>query len=152
MNKPLKNYFIYFALILITIVLTLFLANNYLKDKENKSVLYGFVNEIKPEDFEQYVTERPNVMIYISNIKSDNDKFEKKFKRKIESLNIVEDVVFINKDNINYKFIDLLKSKYNLELRTNLDSLIIINDNKVVNYIYINDNVDLSSIDFSEFK
>ena len=144
MDKPLKNYLIYIILIIATVVLTLFWR---------KSILYDYVSEIKTDDFEQFMIESPDAIIYISNIQnSNNTKFEKRFKKKIDSLNIKDSVVFINKESIDSTFLNLLKRQYGLSLNINETSLIIINDNTLVDCIYIDDDFDINTIDFSEFR
>ena len=153
MDKPLKNYLIYVVLIIITVLLTLFFSKSYLKDNGQKSILYSYISEIKTDDFEQFMTENPDAIIYISSIQNDNNiGFEKKLKKKIDSLNIKENVVFINKETVDSNFLNLLRESYGLNLNINESSLIIINDNVVINCIYVDDNVDFSSIDFSEFR
>ena len=153
MDKPLKNYLIYIILIIATVVLTLFFSKSYLKDNGRKSILYDYVSEIKTDDFEQFMIESPDAIIYISNIQnSNNTKFEKRFKKKIDSLNIKDSVVFINKESIDSTFLNLLKRQYGLSLNINETSLIIINDNTLVDCIYIDDDFDINTIDFSEFR
>lgn len=153
MDKPLKNYLIYVVLIIITVLLTLFFSKSYLKNNGQKSILYNYISEIKTDDFEQFMTENPDAIIYISSIQNDNNiGFEKKLKKKIDSLNIKENVVFINKETVDSNFLNLLRESYGLNLNINESSLIIINDNVLINCIYVDDNVDFSSIDFSEFR
>ena len=153
MDKPLKNYLIYVVLIIITVILTLLFSKSYLKENGQKSILYDYVSEIKTDDFEQFMTENPDIIIYISDIENDNNiAFEKKFKKKIESLNIKDSIVFINRKNIGSEFLNFLKINYGLNLNVNESSLIIINDNVIVDCIYINNDFNLDTIDFSEFR
>ena len=152
MEKPLKNYFIYAILIFVTIFVTLFLSKNYINDTKEKSVLFNNISEIRIDDFEQFITENPDAIVYISNINNtDNIKFEKKFNKRIEDLNIKDSVVFINSETLDSDFLKMIKSKYNFDLDVNESTIMIIN-NMSAKFICVNNNTSLDEIDFLEFK
>ena len=61
-----KNYFILTILIIVTCVFTLLLANLYKKENNQVSYLYEKLNKITSTEFDEYMIEHPDTIVYIS--------------------------------------------------------------------------------------
>ena len=85
---PKKNYYILVVLLVVTILLTLSLSYVYRNKEKLVSNFYEYSSKIKPQEFDEYMTENSDFMIYISD-KYDltYEEFENNFKDKIEKLN-----------------------------------------------------------------
>ena len=96
-----KNY-VYLAVLLIaTVALTLFLSSLYKRETLENSYLYEKLNKITATEFEEYMLEHPDTIIYIANKNDlDNNKFEKKFENKLEKLNLLENIIYIEKEEV----------------------------------------------------
>lgn len=156
MNKKLKrNYIILIILLAVTVFLTFFFANIY-KSKDNLvSGFYEYSNKITIEEFDEYMTENTDAIIYISD-KYDltYETFEENFKEKINELNLKNKIVFVDKNEINDKFISNLKINYGISIDLSKTPLVIvIVDKNVLQCVYIDNysNVD-DFIDYEAFK
>lgn len=143
---PKKNYIILVILLISTVFLTLFLANIYSSKDRLVSSFYENTNKIKIEEFDGYIIENPDAIIYISD-KYDltNEKFEEKFHSKIDSLSLNDKIVYIDKKEIQEKFLSNLKNNYNTVIDLSKTPIVmVIVDKKVmkVNYITEDTNID----------
>ena len=152
---PKKNYFILVLLLIFTVLITLLLSSLYTNKDKSVSSFYEYCNIIKPEEFDQFMTENFDAIIYISD-KYDLSfsSFENKFKDKIDQFNIKNNLIYIDKADINKNFLEKLKDNYDISI--NLDKtpiIIVIVDNKVVNNIIVNKNLDVDKmIEYGVFE
>ncbi len=145
---PKKNYIILAVLISVTVLLTLTLSNIYLSKEKLVSNFYNDINEIKPNDFDEYYLEHTDLIIYISD-KYDlsNETFEKKFEKKLENLNLKNIVVFMDKNEIDKKFLNKLKDEYNINIDINNTPLIVVVvDKEFVKGVSVSNLTDVDTI------
>lgn len=156
MNKKLKrNYIILIILLAVTVFLTFFFANIYNSKDNLVSGFYEYSNKITIEEFDEYMTENTDAIIYISD-KYDltHETFEENFEEKINELNLKSKIVFVDKNEINDKFISNLKINYGISIDLSKTPLVIvIVDKNVLQCVYINNysNVD-DFIDYEAFE
>ena len=152
---PKKNYYILVILLVITSLLTLVLSNLYLNSKKIVSSFYEYSNKITPKEFDQFMTENSDVIIYISD-KYDltNEKIEGKLESKLDNLNLKHNFVFIDSNDINKKFIKKLKKIYEINIDTSKTPIIIvIIDKQIVKNVSITTDSNIDTlIDFEAFE
>lgn len=145
---PKKNYYILVVLLAVTILLSLYLSNLYLNKEKLTSDFYNYASVITPEDFDEFMTENSDVIIYISD-KYDlsHSAFEKNFETKIEGLNLKHNLIYIDKEDITSEFLNKLKESYqiNLDLEK-LPVAIVVVDKKVVRNVSITPNSNADTI------
>ena len=150
-----KNYIILIVLLVVTVFLTLFLSNLYTAKNKLVSNFYEYANKITPQEFDEYIVENPDTIIYISD-KYDlaHETFETKFEKKIESLNLREKLVFMDKENITQDFLSKIKNTYGINIEIeNLPMLVIVIDNTVTKNIYIENYLNVETIiDYEVFE
>lgn len=145
---PKKNYYILVLLLVVTAGLTLFLSNLYLNKEKLVSNFYEYANKITPEEFDVYMTENSDVIIYISD-KYDltNETFEKKFENKINNLNLKENLIYLDKKEIDKEFLSKLKKVYNINIELdNTPIIVVIIDEEVVKNISITNDSHVDTI------
>ena len=142
---PKKNYVILLLLICITVFFVLNLSNFYKNRNLEESEIYTYSNKITYKEFDVYITENPDSIIYISNKNNkDNELFEKKLIDKIEKIGLKDYFVFIN---ANSKIINKINKKYKQKINiNNLPVVISFIDNKIVNYSYITNESDVDVV------
>ena len=145
---PKKNYYILVILLVVTALLTLLLSNIYLNKEKLVSNFYEYANKINPGEFDQYMTENSDIMIYISD-KYDltSENIEKKLKNKIEELNLKDNLIYLDKNVINKNFLEKLKKDY--EIIINLEKtpiIVVIIDNKVIKNISLSPDSNVESL------
>lgn len=150
-----KNYLILVVLLVVTALLTLSLSNIYLNKEKLTSNFYQYSNKITPSEFDEYMIEHSDVIIYVSN-KYDltNEIFEKKFKSKIEELNLKHNLIYIDQNDIEKDFLKKLKEEYDINIDLDKCPIIItIIDKKVVKNIIVNSDSDIDTlIEYGAFE
>lgn len=150
-----KNYIYFLILVIGTIVLTLLLASSYKKDVVEESFLYERLNKITATEFEEYIIENPNSIIYIGDKTNvDNNKFEKELIDKFEKLHLLTNVVYIEKTEINSSLQKRLKELYSFEYNeNNLPTILVINDGEIIQSSFVDIDTDVDSvINYEVFK
>ena len=150
-----KNY-IYLAVLLVaTVGLTFLFSTIYNKEVNSVSYSYEKLNKITSVEFEEYMMENPDTIVYVSD-KNDlsNNKFEKKFVKKLENLNLLENAIYIEKEEINNKFKELLKTNYDYKIdEKKLPMIIVVDNGEVVQSVIIDTNSSVETIiDYEVFK
>ena len=150
-----KNY-VYLAVLLIaTVALTLFLSSLYKRETLENSYLYEKLNKITATEFEEYMLEHPDTIIYIANKNDlDNNKFEKKFENKLEKLNLLENIIYIEKEEVTSSLEKELKEKYSYKYsEEKIPTIIIISDGQFIESAVVNENSDVNTIvDYGVFE
>lgn len=158
---PKKNYIILFVLAIITIIITLLLANKYnqnlqynLSENDNMS----FLSQIKIDEIDNYIMDNHESIIYMSS--SDNtelEKIEEELKEYIVSNNYNKNIVYLNSYNLEESkfnefkqkyFSDTIKEKINLNIQPNI---FVIKDGTVSSTLYTNDSNDININDLKIF-
>lgn len=114
---PVKNYVILILVFLVTIVAVFYVRDWYNTTKNyyaQNSVMTKVVREIKSEEISNYILENQRFILYVSSGHDSGIKnFEDDFKNLIQSLDITDDVLYMNLDGVNSEsFYDLLKNNY----------------------------------------
>ena len=143
-----KNYIYLTILLIVTVIITLFLSNLYKRETTEISYSYEMLNKITANEFEEYMIEHPDTIIYIADKTNlDNNKFEKKFVNKLEKLNLLENVVYIEKEEMTKKIEELLKKNYSYEYKEKkLPIIIVISDAKVIENSIVQKDSDVNAI------
>jgi len=141
-----RNYVYLLILILVTVVITLFLSNIYKKEVITTSHSYEKLNKITALEFEEYIIENPDTIIYLGDKTNlDNNKFEKKFISKLENLNLIKNTIYIDKTEITSSLKKVLEKEYSYNYDENkLPVVIVINDGKTIqkSNVYQNSKAD----------
>ena len=145
---PFKNYIFLIMIIAFTVFVTMLVANLYKDSKRVESDFYKYANTISNKEFDVYVTEYPDSIIYIYDKYSYQYKeFEEELKNKVEELYSKNNLVYIDKRELNKKFISNMKENYSIDLKYNgKPIIIIISDKMVVSVNEINDESTVESI------
>ena len=145
-----KNYVYLLILLLGTVVVTLLLSFLYRNDVEvvETSYAYDNLNKITAAEFEEYMIENPDTIIYISDKTNlDNNKFEKKLINKLEKLNLLENVIYIEKgevvDSLEKKFKEDYSYKYN---EKEIPVIIVISDGEIIQTVVVNEKSTVDTI------
>ena len=148
---PTKNYIILAVLILVTVLLTLFLASLYKNSEAISSNFYNYSNKITASEFKEYMLENDDAIIYLADkVVLTHEFFENSLQEKMDSYGLKNKLVYIDKKEITDKFIKEFNDEYNTVIdKKQLPIIIFIVDNKIVNITYINSDTKVDSlIDF----
>ena len=94
------------------------------------------------------------VIIYIyDKYSNDYSEFENSLKEKIEASYLKNNLIYIDKRELNKKFINNMKENYNTEIKyNNKPIIIIISDKEVLNVIEIDETTNVTSINLEVFE
>jgi len=144
---PIKNYFILIIIIIVVALSTIILTNIYNNRFKTTSIMYNYLSEIKKNDIDTYLLEKPNTILYIAD-KYDitNNKIEEKLKEEIIKYNAKDYFVYLNINTNNIEFIDKLNQKYSGNIYKQLPVLVIIEDGLITkSYTELN-NINLKEL------
>ena len=152
---PKKNYYILVVLLAVTVLLTLSLSSIYMNKEKLVSNFYEYSNKITPEEFDEFMTENSDVIIYISD-KYDltHETFERNFENKIDELNLKHNLIYIDKNDIDEEFLNELKKTYNINIDLQKAPIVVvIIDEEVIKNISVqpDSNVD-TLIEYEVFE
>lgn len=149
---PTKNYIIALIITIVTLLLTLFLTNYFLDKREYENetnMVMNFVSEVKSEEFDNFIVENQDIMIYISNSDIADKELQKKVKKIITKGEFSDDMVYLNMKNIDESFYQHLSDNYfdSSLINTNVitESIIIVKNKKIINIINVNED-NISSL------
>ena len=152
---PKKNYIYVVILIVVTFILVLSLSNIYTSKNKLTTDFYQYSNIITSNEFENFIFENPDSIIYISD-KYDLKyaKFENDLKNIIDALNIKNNFVYMDKEYLSSEFINKLKTKYNVSLQYDKKPIVLFIVNKeIIKVIDVDVNTDATTfIDYEVFK
>lgn len=150
-----KNYIYLTILLIATVVVTMLLANLYTKETTKTSYSYNNLNKITSNEFEEYMMEHTDAIIYVGDkLNLNNNKIEKKFIKKLENLNLLENTIYIDKDEITAKFKKILKDNYSYEYNEkSLPTIIVVSDAEVIQVSKIEKDVEIDTfINYEVFE
>lgn len=150
---PLKNYFILGIILASSIFIVLYINKLYLSTKNNDNILNGFIKEIKTQEIDNYIIENPNFIIYLGYKNNDNKSFEKKFKKLVTKYDLQKDIVFIDISQFNDETFNKFCKKYADKLLKKDSSLIIVDNQKVIDVLDItkgNNDIELVKMFFKK--
>ena len=144
---PVKNYFILLIIVILVAISTIILTNIYNNRLRKTSIMYNYLSEIKKNDIDTYLTEKPNIILYISD-KYDitNNKIEEKLQNEIIKYNAKDYIIFLNINTKNIEFIDKLNKKYNGNIEKKLPVLVVIEDSQIQKTYYELENINLKEL------
>ena len=96
---PLKNYVILFIAVGITVFLTYYCCNLFVKHSNHSynTIMLPFLMEVKEEDMENIVLEKSPLIVYVSNKRDDSvASIEKKLKNFLVDRNIQQYFVYLD--------------------------------------------------------
>ena len=150
---PLKNYFILGIILVASIFIVLYINKLYLSTKNNDNILNWFIKEIKTQEIDNYIIENPNFIIYLGYKNNDNKSFEKKFKKLVTKYDLQKDIVFIDISQFNDETFNKFCKKYADKLLEKDSSLIIVDNQKVIDVLDItkgNNDIELVKMFFKK--
>lgn len=142
---PIKNYFIVVLLIILTVSLTFYLMMTY-NNKDNKSL--SFVSQVKENELDSYITERQEVIIYMSSSNNKDTKgFENELKKYTEDKNLKDLYVYLDLNDVSSNFYNEFYVKYLNESYTGTfeikePTIVIIRNGKIDSYLNNINDVD----------
>lgn len=102
---PTKNYVVLAVIVLITVTCVFYARSWYITTKEyyaKNSVMLDIVNEIHPEEINNYTLENPKFILYISSGQNGEIKnFEKSFKKVVSKEGLQSSILYLNSDTAN---------------------------------------------------
>lgn len=141
---PLKNYFILAAIIILSGIIVIYIANMYRNKKDyEKEDTMSFLREIYAKDFENFIIENPDSIVYINNTFDESLTLE--LKKYIIERDYIQDIVYIDTNKINIDFVNVLK-KYSSLIDDKLPNVLIIKGGKIINMLYIEEDTTPSQI------
>lgn len=149
---PLKNYLILFLIYLLVILFSFGLRNWYLKNYVNNSHINEVISEIKIEEFESYIQENPDVIIYFSNTKNADLNLEQKMINYIVKKNLTSNIVYVDTHNIDKEWFKKINNNYlidssNIQIVPNIDNIVLVKNGKIeVSAVYN------EILDYEKFK
>lgn len=151
---PFKNYVCLIFIMAITVVITIYIASLYKESKRVETDFYKYANTISNKEFETYITEFPNSIIYIYDKYSNEYKeFESELKDKIEELYLKNNFVYIDKRELSKNFINTIKENYNVEINySDKPIILILADKEIINIIEIKETTKVDSINLEVFE
>ncbi|MBQ7141334.1 MAG: hypothetical protein IJO32_07530 [Bacilli bacterium] len=132
---PRKNYIIYGIIVAVTLVLVFYSNEWYKVYKQNElenSYIANYIKEVNYLEFQNYVLENPNLIVYIGEKNSEKCvNFEKKLYKVIKENNLEDEIIFLNVSNVT----DLNQILRDYKLTTlnsnlNIPSIAILNNSK----------------------
>lgn len=141
---PLKNYFILAAVIILSGIVVIYVANMYKNKKDyEKENTMSFLKEIYAKDFENFVIENPDSIVYISD--ASDETLEVELKNYIIEKDYIQDIVYIDANKINIDFVNILK-KYSSLISNKIPNVLIIKGSKIINIFYAEEDTTASQI------
>ena len=141
---PKKNYILLGLLAVVTVLAVIYMSKWY-RASENyyleNSVMKELVGEVKELEFENYILENPDIVIYISKVQTKiTKKFEKKLKKYILDENLKSHFIYVNGKDSTESFLLNFKEKYFIngmkELEITYPNLLILENGKVKDILY----------------
>lgn len=143
-----KNYIYLLILLVATVGITFMLSNLYKREETKTSYLYEKLNKITSTEFDEYMIEHPDTIIYVADQNNlENNKFEKKFYNKLEKLNLLENIIYIEKNEINSSLQKKLKEEYSYKYNEkDLSAIIVISDGIFVESTLVDESSNINTI------
>ena len=136
---PKKNYIILTGVIVVTILLTYYFymwINAYNENKINKPILDKYMEVINYNELDNYITENPNSIIYVSVLEDEKIRnFEKKLKNVLKNKEM--DSVILYLDITNEEKNDAMKK---LNIDSNFPYLVVYTNGKITDTYSIGKN------------
>ena len=147
---PKKNYFILAIIVVLTILLVFYLKSWYEATTLSnlpRTIMADSLPEVKIEEFDNFIQENPNIVIYISSSTENQGDFDKKIYQYISKNNLKQNFVYMNKDEVTIEQLKDLQEKYASDLIkkqdiSNIPNFYLIHEGQIVDYYNTNGQVD----------
>lgn len=151
---PKKNYIIVIIVFCAVIVLTLSGARFYNNSIKETSTLYNYIKSITKEELDQYLSENPSTVLYISDkYNLSNNENEELLKSKIVEFNLYDNFIYMDKTQFDSEFVKKFNNKYKTKLDINkLPIIIIYSDSYIKNIYYSVDEELVSNLSLGDVK
>lgn len=143
MNEKKKNFFMLGLIAIITIIFVLCMNFGYSRKQNKTSFITTVISEIKENDFENYVMDNSDTIIYMAKGTDGTLRnFEKKFADLIKENELTKEIVYLNTDETSKQFYEKLKEYYNATMLENnpilstYANVLIIKDRKIEAILY----------------
>lgn len=124
---PIKNYIIAIIISVLTICLVFYLMNIY----NSRDTKINFIDEVSESDIDYYITERSEIIIYMTSAKKSKN-IEKEFKKYLKNKTSKDNYAYIDLNNVKKDFKDNFINKYSENKIVITDpSLILIENSKI---------------------
>lgn len=117
MTKNQKNYILLITISILTIVIVWYAIkwhNAYKLEYNTQNYILNYVTEIKPEEFDSFINERRNVVVYFA---KPADlvayKFEKSFDDEIVKYSLGDEMVYMNVSSFTDEAYKTMVNQYN---------------------------------------
>lgn len=149
-----KNYFILAAIFLISGLLFWLVVEPFKKSDKQESKLTDKLEKLSYESIDAYITERQNVIVYLTDFSEKSNNFENEFETVVLKNDIDEDVVYMNTTELAPDSLTKLKNKYfNDKLKSSkvelnvIPNLLVFQNGKIIDILYKVDTIyDKTSI------
>lgn len=137
---PKKNYLYLVLIIFVTVGLLILFVNIYNSQNENNSKnIMSSLKEIKNEEFENYIRENLDFILYISN-SSEYRNLEIKLNKALKKKDYNNSMIYINYDEIDDDFINIL-NKHSINKIERIPNIIIFDGGMISYYDYFNEDI-----------
>ena len=148
---PLKNYIIYGIIVVVTLVGVFYLNEWYKAYKQlelENSYISKYVTELNYDEFENYILENPNAIIYMGKTNSEASiNVEKKLHKLLDSNELIDTSLFLNLTNNENVLTSIQNKYYSSKSLPNLDripAIVIFNNMKIVDILVSDENENIS--------
>lgn len=149
-----KNYFMLAVIFLISGLLFWLLVEPFRKSDKQESKLTDKLEKLSYESIDAYITERQNVIVYLTDFSEKSNNFENEFESVALENDIDEDIVYMNTTELAPDSLTKLKNKYfNDKLKSSkvelnvIPNLLVFQDGKIIDILYKVDTIyDKTSI------
>lgn len=149
-----KNYFMLAVMFLISGLLFWLVVEPFRKSDKQESKLTDKLEKLSYESIDAYITERQNVIVYLTDFSEKSNNFENEFESVALENDIDEDIVYMNTTELAPDSLTKLKNKYfNDKLKSSkvelnvIPNLLVFQDGKIIDILYKVDTIyDKTSI------
>ena len=149
-----KNYFMLAVIFLISGLLFWLVVEPFRKSDKQESKLTDKLEKLSYESIDAYITERQNVIVYLTDFCEKSNNFENEFESVALKNDIDEDIVYMNTTELAPDNLTKLKNKYfNDKLKSSkvelnvIPNLLVFQDGKIIDILYKVDTIyDKTSI------
>jgi len=122
---PLKNYYLFALLIIITVLISGYILYYDIELKNynlGKFILEGYIDQVSEDELENYIRDNGNTVVYACVIDDEECRqFEKKFMKMIKKYDLYEKIVYLNMGKTDKNNGPLFKIYKDRELINTLD-------------------------------
>lgn len=154
---PLKNYIALGLIFILTVGILIYFVNFYNSKKEYENSTndrMNFLKEITTSDFNNYITENLDFILYTSNSENqDIVKVEKTLKNKLGKKEYINQMIYLNLKNTSINFMETLKQYFSENLKSTdykeIPNVLIVQDGLIIQTLYVD--INTTALDIIKF-